>query len=319
MMTRRQHNRPAQTLFSHRGFTLVELLVVIGIIAILVGILLPALNRARAAANEAKCMSNMRQWGSALLMYANQYRGFLPRDGDDGVQAVPVGRWDDEGLWFNAVPPLTGAKSYWQQIQDDRAGKTRLPSSGDASLFICPSADPAVGTPNEMKMSPPAAVDGYFMIWAYDPSNLTSSVPQKTYICYVMNSKLNENYASRYQVTLDEPEIHIPLSRIKPAVEVPLLVEKRMTAGEVLTARPTVDVDADYLSGLSRQKTVARLKSDWQRTAARHRGGGYILFADGHAAHYMLTDVVKDRGDVYGENFDWPGHIRWSPFLDKYR
>src|SRR5260221_688177 len=68
--------RPSRAVKS--GFTLVELLVVIGIIAVLVGLLLPSLRKARDSANRVACMSNMRQTSLAIQMYASVSRDYLP-------------------------------------------------------------------------------------------------------------------------------------------------------------------------------------------------------------------------------------------------
>src|SRR5688572_31064041 len=60
-----------------KGFTLVELLVVIGIIAVLVSMLLPALTKAKEAAQSAQCMSNLRQFGQISGMYTVHQNGYL--------------------------------------------------------------------------------------------------------------------------------------------------------------------------------------------------------------------------------------------------
>src|SRR5256885_2849963 len=67
-----------------RAFTLVELLVVIGIIAVLIAVLLPALARAREQAKQVVCMSNLKQVGLAFIMYASENKGWLPASSRGG-------------------------------------------------------------------------------------------------------------------------------------------------------------------------------------------------------------------------------------------
>lgn len=115
--------------YRRHGFTLVELLVVIGIIALLISILMPALNRARSASQQITCASNMRQVFMALKFYADDFDGWIRQP----VGHKPLPAYSTNyPAWYNYLynDPATGTKNYL----------------GNTNLLLCPTrAQPTGG------------------------------------------------------------------------------------------------------------------------------------------------------------------------------
>lgn len=133
-----------------RAFTLVELLVVIGIIALLISVLLPALNKAREEANLVKCQANLRSIGQAMQIYVDVYKGLLPEGQYDNSKNVLTGAanplYTTQGMgdgtdWTVLLQSVMTSNSgnTWGANANGNAGQggiyaqTRL-------LFTCPEA-----------------------------------------------------------------------------------------------------------------------------------------------------------------------------------
>jgi type II secretory pathway pseudopilin PulG len=115
------------------AFTLVELLATIVSIAIIASLLLPVLANGKSKAHQTECAGNLRQWGLAYRMYADDNQDFLPRRGQ-GVQVLAqINRPDD---WFNALPPYFGLSPFEDMVTNDAT-----PAAHSKSVFVCPVAE----------------------------------------------------------------------------------------------------------------------------------------------------------------------------------
>ena len=119
------------------GFTLIELLVVIAIIGVLVGLLLPAVQKAREAANRTQCQNNLKQMGLALHMYHDQYKSLPP----SRLPGVELPSW----AWL-ILPGLEQDNLY--RLWVDKASFFDMPPeaiTANVPIYFCPSRRPAKG------------------------------------------------------------------------------------------------------------------------------------------------------------------------------
>ena len=114
---------PAKT--RGRGFTLVELMTVVGLIAVLVSLFMPVLSKVRAAANTTGCIANLRQIGAAWTTYLADNHGRLPDD-----------------LWYTPATPRLSYYGYWPGIADQNGVR--------GETLLCPAARTESGRPRGM-------------------------------------------------------------------------------------------------------------------------------------------------------------------------
>jgi prepilin-type N-terminal cleavage/methylation domain-containing protein/prepilin-type processing-associated H-X9-DG protein len=242
---------------SGRGFTLTEILVVLGLIAMLISLLLPVMGKTRAAARSAACLSNIRQMGMTWTMYLAEHKGRLP-----------------DYVWSTPLTPDVSWRGYWLGILDNYHVR------GDS--LLCPSADEPIpyNQPNKGFGNVSYAWSGKFVAPG-TTAKFSSTIYRDSSYGYNRYLTAGGGFGHDGKATR--------ITAARPLTEVPVFMDAVFAdfappAGSASTPVPMPP-------NLRFQKIAPGAPDHWRFLIARHGPGINTFFADGSARWVPLEDT----------------------------
>lgn len=267
-----------------RGFTLVELLVVIGIIAVLIGILLPTLSRARESAKTTQCLSNLRQIGQAMQMYTNDSKGWVVPAFIDS----PTGTGSGVESWGTI---LVNGKYLPAPGQIGMANLNQESTNNESnSVFFCPSgtnqkhdSNNAAGNDPDPE-TPEDAWNRFF--WR------RQSAATQIQIDHWYAANANENpTTSNGSLVPNVNQRYWPMRSLKKATS----ANPSQIVGYPLTRLTQIKKASETAMILDGLRLIHGIPG---RISARHNGGKMtnILMADGHCESLYSKTLPRKNG-----------------------